>query len=85
MGNREEAVRQLDLLNQESSKRYVSGYAFAMAYLALGKKDEALTWLEKDVDARTYFATSYAIDPMLDELRNEPRFKVMLKRMNLPE
>lgn len=64
---------------------YVSGYAFAMVYLVLDKKDEALTWLEKDVDARTYFATGYAVDTLLDDVRDEPRFKAMLKRMNLPE
>ena len=42
-GNRDEAVKQLDLLKQESSKRYVSGHAFALVYLALGNKGEALT------------------------------------------
>jgi len=84
-GNREEAVKQLDRLKQESSRRYVSGYAFALVYLALDKKDEALTWLEKDVEDRSIWAAYYAVDPLLDEVRGEPRFKAMLKRMNLPE
>ena len=47
-GNRDEAVKQLDWLKQESSRRYISGMAFAVVYIALGNKDEALTWLEKE-------------------------------------
>ena len=30
-------------------------------------------------------ANTYAVAPELDDLRSEPRFKEMLKRMNLPE
>ena len=84
-GNREEAVKQLDLLKQESSKRYVAGYAFALVYIALGKKEEALTWLEKEVEKRSSYTIWYAVDPLLDDVRDEPRFKAMLKRINLPE
>jgi predicted Zn-dependent protease len=85
MGNRDEAVKQLAWLKQESSKRYVTGTAFAITYLALGQKDEAYKWLEKDVDDRSGWASWYAIAPAFDDLRDEPRFKAMLKRMNLPE
>jgi hypothetical protein len=51
----------------------------------LGQKDEAFTWLEKDMDERTIYASSYAIESALDGLREDPRFKAMLKRMNLPQ
>jgi hypothetical protein len=34
---------------------------------------------------RAETANTYATAPELDELRSEPRFKAMLKRMNLPE
>ena len=84
-GSRDEAVKQLDLLKQESSKRYVSGHAFALVYLALGNKGEALTWLEKEVEDRSTYANFYPIDPLLEDVREEPRFKAILKRMNLPE
>jgi len=30
-------------------------------------------------------ANTYAVAPEFDDLRDEPRFKAMLKRMNLPE
>ena len=57
----------------------------AIIALALGDKEDALTWLEKEVADRSELASVYAIDPYLDDLRNEPRFKAMLKQLNLPE
>ena len=37
------------------------------------------------MDERTIYASSYANESVLDGLRDDPRFKAMLKRMNLPE
>ena len=58
---------------------------FALIYIGLGDKEEALNYLEKHMLARAETANTYAVAPELDELRSEPRFKEMLKRMNLPE
>ena len=44
-----------------------------------------MNWLEKEVAAHSELANNLAIGPELDGLRSEPRFKEMLKRMNLPE
>jgi hypothetical protein len=44
-----------------------------------------LNWLEKHMSSRAVIANGYAVAPELDVLRSEPRFKAMLKRMNLPE
>jgi TolB-like protein/Tfp pilus assembly protein PilF len=84
-GKREEAVKLLSELKQESTRNYVQSLTFALIYLGLGDKEEALNWLEKNMSSRAETASSYAVDPELDELRSEPRFKAMLKRMNLPE
>jgi hypothetical protein len=59
--------------------------ALAMAHLGLNEKEEALKMLEKEVDERGYWASTLAVAPEVDELRSEPRFKALLKRMNLPE
>jgi hypothetical protein len=42
-------------------------------------------WLEKDIAERSSWPVVYAVAPELDELRNDPRFKDILKRLNLPE
>ncbi len=85
VGNRDEAVKQLEWLKQESSQRYISGMAFAVVYIALGNKDEALTALEKEVEDRSPWALELTCWAMLDDVRDEPRFKALLKRMNLQE
>ena len=60
-------------------------YTFALIYIGLGDKEEALNWLEKQMLGRSETANAYAVAPELDVLRSDPRFKEMLKRMNLPE
>ena len=84
-GQREAAMKLLNELKQESSERYVSSNAIAFVYIGLNDKNEALSWLEKGVVERSAYATFMAIDPVYDDLRPDPRFKAMLKRLNLPE
>jgi eukaryotic-like serine/threonine-protein kinase len=84
-GRRDEAIKLLNQLKRESGERYVPSYAIAVIYLGLGEKDEALNWLEKDIAEHSTQATYYAIVPELDDVRPEPRFKEMLRRLNLPE
>jgi TolB-like protein/Tfp pilus assembly protein PilF len=84
-GQRDEAVKLLSELKQESTRKYVQNYDFALIYIGLGNKEEALNYLEKHMSARAETANTYAVAPELDDLRSEPRFKEMLKRMNLPE
>jgi predicted negative regulator of RcsB-dependent stress response len=84
-GQRDEALQLLNELKQEAAKDYVQGDTIAHIYIGLGDKAEALNWLEKHMLSRAETASSYAVSPELDELRGEPRFKAMLKQMNLPE
>jgi len=84
-GNRTEALKVLADLKKESGVQYVQNYDFALLYIGLGDKEQALNYLEKHMVARAETANSYAVAPELDELRSEPRFKAMLKKMNLPE
>jgi serine/threonine-protein kinase len=84
-GKRDEAVKLLGELKQEANRGYVQSYTFALIYVGLGDKVEALNWLEKQMSGRSETANLYAVAPELDDLRSEPRFKEMLKRMNLPE
>jgi TolB-like protein/Tfp pilus assembly protein PilF len=84
-GDREAALNLLSDLKRESTGNYVQNDNFADIYIGLGDKQEALNYLEKHMMARAETANAFAVDPELDDLRAEPRFKEMLKRMNLPE
>jgi len=84
-GQRGEAIKLRDQLRADSGRRYVQNYNFAIVYAALGEKDEAFVWLEKDLVERSTSAGFYAVVPELDDLRDDPRFKNLLRRLGLPE
>ena len=50
-------------------------------HAALGEKDEALEWLEKDFAERSLFPPFYAYDPVFDDLRDDPRFADLVRRV----
>jgi TolB-like protein/Flp pilus assembly protein TadD len=84
-GKRSEALAMIAELRSESKKRYVPNYPLAIAAIAIGDKNEALDLLEKDIDERSPFVSYIASQFVVDDLRGDPRFREMLRRLNLPE
>jgi TolB-like protein/Flp pilus assembly protein TadD len=84
-GGRDEALEILAELEKAAGEGYVRPSTLAVVYIGLGLKAEALEQLEKEVSSRSFNAIYLAVLPEVDELRSEPRFKAMLKQMNLPE
>ena len=84
-GKKAEAQKALEELKELSKKRYVSPYNFACIYAGLSDRDQAFEWLERTYQERAFFMTQLKVDTVLDNLRPDPRFKDLLKRMNLPE
>ncbi|PYS97826.1 MAG: hypothetical protein DMF63_18580 [Acidobacteria bacterium] len=84
-GKRDEALKVLGKLKEDSAQRYVQNYDVAIIYVGLGEKEEALNYLEKEMEGHSETASIFGVAPELAGLRTEPRFKAMLKKMNLPE
>ncbi|MBA2527038.1 MAG: protein kinase [Pyrinomonadaceae bacterium] len=84
-GQRYEALRMLDQLKGISKQRYVSAYSFALVYAGLGERDQALQWLEQGYQNRDWQTSHLKVDPMLDNLRPDPRFNDLLRRAGLPQ
>jgi TolB-like protein/Flp pilus assembly protein TadD len=81
-GNQTETQKILDQLKELSSQRYVSAYSFALAYLGLGDKQEALRWLEKSYQDRAGSDVGWIrVDPLLDPLRDDPRFEALAEKI----
>ena len=59
------------------------GYYLALAHLALGDKAEALHALEQDYDRRSSEVLFISVDPLLEGLRGEERFRSLIVHMNL--
>ncbi len=51
--------------------------------MGLGQKDQAFKWLEKAYEERDFWITFIKVAPYFDSLRSDPRFKILLKKMNL--
>ncbi len=70
-------------LEQRARAGYVSTAAFAMLHAALGNVDEAIEWLEKARAERRGFIAYIGVNPMLDPLRQSPRFREMVSDLGL--
>jgi hypothetical protein len=68
----------------KSGKDYpgMSNYEFAENLGQLGETDEAFSYLNKAIDKHEWEVTMLNIDPFLDGLRGDPRFKELVKRAN---
>lgn len=74
-GEAAQARRILDHLKQRSKKEYVPAFGIALIYLAIGERDHALDWLDKAYEDRSGGLIYLKVDPMLNSLRSDPRFK----------
>jgi TolB-like protein/Tfp pilus assembly protein PilF len=83
-GRLDEAHKVLEQLDQLTKKRYVTPYVVAHIHAALGQRDEAFRWLEISYEQRAEWMVLLKIDPCLDDLRPDPRFKELMQRMNFP-
>ena len=68
----------------DSKTGYVPPAVFANLYALLGEKDRAFENLEQAYKARDNIAL-IRVAPELDNLRSDPRFADLLRRMGLPQ
>ncbi|HKS04348.1 MAG TPA: tetratricopeptide repeat protein, partial [Chthoniobacterales bacterium] len=81
-GNRTEALKILDQLKELSNERYVNAYSFAILYLALDDKEEALRWLEQSFQDRAGSDVGWIrVDSLVDPLRGDPRFEAIAEKI----
>jgi TolB-like protein/Tfp pilus assembly protein PilF len=85
VGQKEKARAIIRELEAKWAERKAGAINIAMVYAGLGEKDAVFEWLEKEFDARG--STLQQIGWMIEfeSVREDPRLKDMLRRMNLPE
>ena len=84
-GQRRKAEEMIARYRELEKSQFVSNYRVALIYVALGERDKAFAELEKAFQQRDTQLTRLKVDPLSAPLRDDPRFKDLLKRMNLPE
>ena len=84
-GRRNEALAIIEELKARQAKREAYGLELARIYLGLGDKEQAFAWLEKDFQAHSSTLPSWMFIPPLNSLRDEPRFKDLVRRIGIPD
>jgi tetratricopeptide (TPR) repeat protein len=82
-GQREEAQQALNQLFSLSKQKYVTPYGVALVYAGLGEKEQAFEWLNKAYDERSHWLVWLKLDPRWDNLRPDPRFAKLVRRIGL--
>ncbi len=79
------ALQKMIQIDKESSTQNYDPFEVAAFYSLLGDKDQAFVWLGKAVDARSNFVTALQVDPTWDNIRSDPRFEKLVRRIGLPQ
>lgn len=84
MGRRDEAKRIAQEMEARSRTAYVSPFFVGAAYAAAGDRDSAFAWLDKALGERSELLVFAAVAPNFAELRNDPRFVTLVRRVAIP-
>jgi DNA-binding SARP family transcriptional activator/TolB-like protein len=82
-GQKREALATLARLTELSKSRYVPAYDIALIHLALGDRNQALSALERAYAERSVMIGYMRVDPRVDEVRGNSRFKRLLHQAAL--
>jgi TolB-like protein/Tfp pilus assembly protein PilF len=58
-------------------------YEVGESYLRLGDRNRAFLWLARGVEGGCFWEDSLPVDPLLDDIRDDPRFPELLKGAHL--
>ncbi len=76
--------KRLDLKLQETVRETKWAHEVALLYARLDEKDEAFGWLEKAYAGRAYDLLFLNVAPEVDSLRDDLRFRDLLRRIRSP-
>jgi tetratricopeptide (TPR) repeat protein len=83
-GKKAESEKILRDLERKAKRTSASPYTMATIYAGLGENDKAFDLLEKAYSEKSLdFALGLQSDLLLDRLRPDPRFQIMLRRIRL--
>jgi TolB-like protein/Flp pilus assembly protein TadD len=81
-GDKAKAQGILDGLKALSLQRYVSPFDIAVVYAGLGDLPSAFQWFDRAYEERVFRIIELTL-PMFDDLRSDPRWQVLVRRIGL--
>jgi len=83
-GRGADAQRELDVLTKAAARnQYVPPSYLAIVAIAMGHKDRAFAYLDKSYQDRSEHMLYLGVEPLVDPLRNDPRFESLLKKVGI--
>jgi serine/threonine protein kinase/Tfp pilus assembly protein PilF len=82
-GNSKEANRIIKYMERKSKDEFVIPFLFVKLYSVINEKDKAFFWLKKSYEERDIALLMILTDETIDNLRSDPRFIDILRKMNL--
>ncbi len=83
-GRTREALQILDDLTKLAKQKYVAPYFFAGIHIGLGENERAIEYLQKCYEEHSHWLIYLHLDPSMDDLRDNPGFQDLLRRVGLP-
>jgi DNA-binding winged helix-turn-helix (wHTH) protein/tetratricopeptide (TPR) repeat protein len=80
-GDRAEAQAIVDDLERRSATEHVPAGAVLLAYIGIDDKDRAIDALARGYAERDNYEINIASDPLMDPLRNDPRFEAICQQV----
>src|SRR5579863_6860169 len=83
LGKRAMARKAVEQLSERSQREYIPAFCTALIHVGLEETDQALHWLERAYEDRSAYMVFAKVEPLLDRMRQEPRFQKLLHKMRL--
>ena len=83
-GHKSAAQQILDKLAELSRQRYVAPVDIEVIYAGLEERDRAFEWLEKAYEGYDPALMWYKTEPTIQNLRSDPRFADLVRRVERP-
>jgi len=84
-GQREKAIQIIKELENRVEESTIISVFIAQIYSGLRENDKAFEWLEKSYTIRDPHLIQLKYQPEYHNIRSDPRFKALLRKMGLPE
>jgi serine/threonine-protein kinase len=78
------AQQRLEKLNERAKRgEYIPAMEYVAVYTRLGDMEQAFSWFDKAAQERSRLVLDIRVNPIYDELRNDPRFALGMKGVGL--
>ena len=84
-GRRSEAMSELAKLQATAKRRYIPSAYFAVLWIGMGDRNQAIAWLYRAYQERSEHMLYLGIEPLVEPLRGDAQFQLLLNKVGLKQ